>query len=367
MCFVKKKGVVIFMQLFVQTEVKNRGWEAVAFDLLDVPFIPTADNISLTAFLGNKSVNRKVRTITPIDNGYHIVIDPIYYNGDFKLELHDHSHVMSFSKADVDLDHIRVKDLDLFEAKREGDVIYRLYHPKAHGPRPLLLFLHGGGECGSDNILQMTGTLGALKLAKMYPDLYVMAPQAPGSIEEMLPDPSIVFKNTFHTTSIMPGFGWHREYIAKVCDVIRGMIADGKVNPDKVFVTGLSMGGCGTLRALSVAGDLFAAAAPICPTMMPDTYQILSSLVDTKLWVSTAYADHTIYRHKYIVDAIMKLKDSGNKNAHLTLYSPEEMERYGFADPKLPLLEKLSENHNAWVLTYNNEYGIMDWLVSQHK
>jgi hypothetical protein len=101
--------------------------------------------------------------------------------------------------------------------------------------------------------------------------------------------------------------------------------------------------------------------------MMPDTYNILSSLTDTKIWVSTAYVDHTFYRHKYIVDAIMKLKDAGNKNAHLTLYAPEEFEKYGFADPELPLMEKFSENHNAWVLTYNNEYGIMDWLVSQHK
>jgi predicted peptidase len=215
----------------------------------------------------------------------------------------------------------------------------------------------------------MTGTLGALKLAEMYPELYVMAPQAPGSISEMLPDPTVVFKNTFYTTSILPGFGWHREYLSKVCDLIRKMITDGKVDPDKVFVTGLSMGGCGTIRALSVAGDLFAAAAPICPSMMPDTYNILSSLTDTKLWVSTAYVDHTVFRHKYIVDAIMKLKlkDAGNKNAHLTLYAPEDFEKYGFADPELPILEKLSENHNAWVLTYNNEYGIMDWLVSQHK
>ena len=355
------------MKLFVYVEVKNRGWEAVAFDLLNAPSELTADNISLTAYLGTRSVNRNIRSITPLSNGYHIVIDPIYYNGDFKLDIRDHDNITSFTKGDVDLGNIQVKDMDKFEAKQEGDVIYRLYSPKAEGPRPLLLFLHGGGECGYDNLLQMTGTLGAIHLAGMYPELYVMAPQAPGNIHEMLPDPSVVFKNTFSTTAILPGSGWHREYIAKVCDVIRKMIAAGKVDPDKVFVTGLSMGGCGTIRALSVAGDLFAAAAPICPSMMPDTYHILSSLNDTKLWVSTAYVDHTFYRHKYIVDAIMKLKDNGNKNAHLTLYAPEEFEKYGFAAPELPVMEKFSENHNAWVLTYNNEHGIMDWLVSQHK
>ncbi len=355
------------MNIYVYVEVKNRGWEAVSFDLMDTPTELTIESFKLTAYLGEKSVNRNIRSITSIKGGYHIDIDPIYYNGDFKLDIISNNNVTSYSKADVPLDNIHVKDLDKFEAIVEDDVTYRLYKPKANAPRPLLLFLHGGGECGNDNLLQMTGTLGALKLSEMYPELYIMAPQAPGNIKEMLPDPSVVFKNTFATTTIMPGCGWHREYISKVCDIIKKMISDGKVDPDKVFVTGLSMGGCGVIRALSVAGNLFAAAAPICPSMMPDTYNILSSLVDTKIWVSTAYVDHTFFRHKYIVDAIMKLKDSGNKNAHLTLYSPEEFEKYGFASSDLPLMEKFSENHNAWVLTYNNEQGIMDWLVSQHK
>ena len=355
------------MKLSVYTEVKNRGWEAIAFDLFDCPSDLTKEAISLTAYLGEKSVNRTIRSIEPITNGYHIETDPIYYNGNFKMSFqYDHT-VHEFTKEDVNMEDIHVKDLDKFEAKQDGDVIYRLYHPKSTAPRPLLLFLHGGGECGYDNVLQMTGTVGALKLAEMYPDLYIIAPQAPGTISEMLPDPSVVFKNTFQTTTIKPGMGWNREYIASVCDIIRKMIADGLVDADKVFVTGLSMGGCGAIRALSIAGDLFAAAAPICPSMMPDTYHILCSLTHTKVWVSTAYVDHTFFRHKYIVDAILKLKDAGNKDAHLTLYAPEEFEKYGFSNPDLPLMERFSENHNAWVLTYNNEYGIMDWLISQHK
>jgi predicted peptidase len=355
------------MKLSVYVEVKNRGWEAVAFDICDVPCVLTKETITLTAYLGEKHVNRDIRSIEPITNGYHIVTDPIYYNGDFKLNLTCNNTVTEFTKKDVDLQDIHVKDLDKFEAKQDGDVIYRLYHPKANGPRPLLLFMHGGGECGYDNLIHMTGTLGALKLAEMYPDIYIMAPQAPGNISEMLPDPSVVFKNTFYTTTIMPGMGWNREYISSVCDIIRKMITDGLVDPDKVFVTGLSMGGCGAIRALSVGGDLFAAAAPICPSMMPDTYNILSSLTHTKIWVSTAYVDHTFFRHKYIMDAILKLKDAGNKDAHLTLYAPEDFEKYGFSNPELPVMERFSENHNAWVLTYNNEYGIMDWLISQHK
>lgn len=355
------------MKLSIDTEVKNRGWEFTAFTLEGAPAGLSADCFHLTAYLGDKSTARQIRTFEETDGSYHCTIDPIYYNGDFRLTVRRGDSELVFSKKDIPLDDVHVKDLDKFEALSDGDVIYRLYTPEAFGPRPLIFFLHGGGECGRDNKLHMAATLGALKIAESYPDMYVFAPQAPGNIADMLPDPSVVFHNTFYTTTIKEGCGWQREYISKCCDVIRKMIADGRVDADRVFVTGMSMGGCGAIRAMSTAGDLFAACAPVCPSMMPDTYNILRSLTDAKIWVSTAYVDHTFFRHKYIVDAIMELKDRGNKHARLTLYAPEEFEKYGFADPDLPPMEKFTENHNAWVLTYNNEHGIMDWLTSQKK
>ena len=214
----------------------------------------------------------------------------------------------------------------------------------------------------------MVGTLGAIHLAKMYPDMYVMAPQAPrGMLTPGAPAPNMS-RQTF-ATSDMPGLeGWSRKVLGNVCDLIRGMIDEGKVNPDRVYVTGMSMGGGGTLRALSVGSDLFAAGAPICPTMTPETFKILCGLVDTKIWISTAYIDHTLYRHKYIVDGIMALKDAGNMDARLTLYSPEELEAYGLAtDPDMPLQAKFGANHASWILTLNNEYGIMSWLTEQTK
>ena len=80
----------------------------------------------------------------------------------------------------------------------------------------------------------------------------------------------------------------------------------------------------------------------------------------------TSYVDHTIYRHKYIVDGILALRDAGNQDAHLTLYSPEELQKYGIAtDPDLSYPELFSQNHMSWVPTYHDEYGIMSWLTEQ--
>ncbi len=144
------------------------------------------------------------------------------------------------------------------------------------------------------------------------------------------------------------------------------MLAAGEVGRHIIYAPGLALGGAGGLRLLSGGSGLFAAAAPICPSMTPETLGILCSLTETKIWVSCAYVDHTIYRHKYIVDGILALRDAGNPDAHLTIYSPEELAAYGIAtDPDLPLREKFSENHACWILTYSNEHHIMDWLMSQ--
>jgi predicted peptidase len=146
------------------------------------------------------------------------------------------------------------------------------------------------------------------------------------------------------------------------------MIAEGKVDEKRVYVTGLSMGGGGTIMSLSVGAGLFAAAVPICPTMTPDTYAVLCGLTKQKLWVAAAFIDHTIYRHKYLVDAILKLRDEGNKSAKLTLFSPEELEAYGLGvEEGLSYEKKFEQYHNCAILVYHNEHGIMDWMMDQVK
>lgn len=262
--------------------------------------------------------------------------------------------------ARADVEHEQVEGLDAFADLRENGVNYRLYSPASTQPRPLLLFLHGGGEGGTDNRSQMLGSYGAIALAERYPDFYVMAPQGP-TIRPPRPD-----ETDFAHCAEIGKSGWPRAYLADICDLIRGMIRDGRVDRRRVYVTGLSMGGAGTLRAMSVGAGLFAAGAPVCPSMTPETYAILCGLVDEKLWISTAYLDHSLFRHKYIVDGIMALRDAGNQNARLTLYSPEELAAYGIAaDPDLPLQMRVGANHAAWVLTYHDEHGILSWLTEQ--
>ena len=125
------------------------------------------------------------------------------------------------------------------------------------------------------------------------------------------------------------------------------------------------------LSLTGIGSDLFAAAVPVCPSMTPETFEILKS-IRRPVWVTSAYIDHSLYRHKYLVDAVMNMRDHGNREAHLTLFSPEELEKYDISiTPSLKKGENYADlfhqNHWSWVPTYKNEYGIMSWLLNQTK
>ena len=283
---------------------------------------------------------------------------------------------LSFTKDEVD--ERTIETVDDFEAKEENGVLYRLWTPKAQGKRPLFLFLHGGGESGFDNFAQMVGTIGAGALAERYPDMYIMAPQAPGGgipvgvpLIEGRPGGAqpVAQQNGVFAPGAQPSnTGWCDSYLLKIAAIIEKMIADGKVDEKRIYVTGMSMGGGGTLRMVGLRQDLFTAAAPMCPTMTDETLAYLKGYGDFKIWISMAYIDHTPIRHCRIIDGIRTLQRGGNQNAKYTMFSPDELAAYGIAVyPDLTEAQILSENHHCWVLTLRNEYGILDWVTSQVK
>ncbi len=306
-----------------------------------------------------------VKKVELADGILKIQVEPFSNRGDYSLCITKRK----YQKADFDEE--TTEGFSAFEAYKEDDVLYRLYSPATEEKRPLILFLHGGGNGGTadsrDNKKQILADYGPIHFAQEYPDVYVMAPQAIEKAFDPKKMAAQITTVTFETSGGDPENGWSRRYLAKVCDIIRKMIREGKVDENRVYVTGLSMGGGGTIRAMSVGGGLFAACAPVCPTMTPETFDILRTL-KAPVWVSTAYVDHTVYRHKYITDAVLEMKDAGNKEAHLTIYSPEELAKYDIGIvPQMTYEQRFGANHASWVLTYHNEHGIMSWLLNQRK
>lgn len=112
------------------------------------------------------------------------------------------------------------------------------YDPQGE-PVPLVLFLHGAGERGEDvNDVKRHGPPKLLAAGEAIPAI-VVSPQCP-------------------TDS-----WWPREVPAllKLLDTIE---AEYRVDPDRIYVTGLSMGGYGTFALAAAAPERIAAIAPVC-------------------------------------------------------------------------------------------------------
>lgn len=169
---------------------------------------------------------------------------------------------------------------------------YRLYVPEDYDPSveyPVLLFLHGYGERGSDNDVQLNiGMMNDFFNKGYYKEFpcIIVAPQCPSTSEW-----AVQGYNGSYTISDTPGTGTFNEAIQLCKAAVDQTIADYSVDTDRLYVTGLSMGGYGTWNLLTHYPDYFAAAIPICGGADPSK---ASRLTDTPIWCFHGSADPTV-------------------------------------------------------------------------
>jgi predicted peptidase len=146
-------------------------------------------------------------------------------------------------------------------AATNGDaLVYRMLRPeseKAGEKYPLVIFLHGAGERGNDNKVQLKHGLFELCTPERRQKYacFVVAPQCPKE-------------------ELWAAFDWRLdngkapEKISRslelTLEVVDQWLQDAPVDADRIYITGLSMGGYGTWDAISRRPDFFAAAMPIC-------------------------------------------------------------------------------------------------------
>src|SRR3970040_622111 len=122
---------------------------------------------------------------------------------------------------------------------------YQVYLPAGYASSthrwPVVLFLHGAGERGSDGLLQTTvGIASAIRSAPArYPAIVVM-PQVPAD-------------------SL-----WIGAPAQLAVAALDQTLAEFRADPDRAYLTGLSMGGNGTWNLAYRFPERFAAIAPIC-------------------------------------------------------------------------------------------------------
>lgn len=153
-----------------------------------------------------------------------------------------------------------------FTARDGYRLNYRVLYPRDYNPAreyPVILFLHGAGERGSDNekqLVQCGDMFASFENQTKYPAI-VLAPQCPEEevwSEFDLQETGQQWKLSFPSvTPIQPS-------MRAVKELLDRYISEGKADTKRIYVTGLSMGGIGTFDIVMRYPNLFAAAAPIC-------------------------------------------------------------------------------------------------------
>jgi predicted peptidase len=219
-----------------------------------------------------------------------------------------------------------------------GDsLLYRFLFPDNDPTRkyPLVIFLHGSGERGNDNNAQLKW--GVMNFAsdenmKKYP-AFVIAPQCPQNIgwsnTTRGKNGEIVLQNT------------PSKPMQLLIELINDVIKKFHVDTNRIYITGLSMGGYGTFDALERYPHFFAAAVPVCGS--GDILKA-ASIAHIPIWMFGGANDPSV-NPNLLYDMVNALLKAGA--------------RPGFT-------EYPNVGHFSWIAAYNDPM-MMEWLFSQHK
>lgn len=237
---------------------------------------------------------------------------------------------------------------ELYEAKifvNNVDTLnYRILYPKdftEDKQYPLVLFLHGGGERGSNNTSQLAhgGNLFAKdENRETFPSI-VIFPQCP---QDDYWANAIIDRTTRPFTVKFINGGEPTKALSLVMKLMDELVAKSFVDKQQVYVGGLSMGGLGTFEILYRKPDMFAAAFAICGVGNTQAAQAYANSID--LWIFHGARDD-VFIPQFSIDMVSAiLKYGGTPN--FSLYA--------------------EDNHNSWDSTFA-EPKLLPWLFSKSK
>jgi poly(3-hydroxybutyrate) depolymerase len=202
---------------------------------------------------------------------------------------------------------------------------YRLFIPSNYGTAaafPLILYLHSFLENGTDNRLQITGEPGPQVFIapsnQLKQPCFLVAPQNP---------------NGYWTDTAAR--------LGQIMDILGSVTNEFTIDPNRIYLMGMSMGGSATWQLLLQYSNLFAAGIP----MSGGYYPKAEGIAHVPLWVFHA-AD----------DSAVAVSNSRNMIADL---------RKAGARP-LYTEYKSGGHQGIWTTAYNTA-GLVDWLMAQRR
>jgi len=197
---------------------------------------------------------------------------------------------------------------------------YLMFLPDSYGRKqqhwPMILFLHGAGERGSD--LEKVKKHGPPKIVENKKDFpfIVVSPQC------------------------LPGDRWTKKTEVLI-HLLDDIVARYDVDTERIYLTGLSMGGYGTWSLASEYPERFAAIVPICGG---GRRFMAMTLKDVPVWAFHGAKDNVVpvKESEEMVNAV----NARGGNAILTVYP--------------------DAGHDSWTVTYDNP-ELYDWFLKHCK
>ncbi len=177
----------------------------------------------------------------------------------------------------------------------DGDSLpYRILFPDGYDKSkdyPLVVFLHGAGERGNNNESQLKwGADLFLKNRTTYPAIVVF-PQC--AKEDYWAKIKYREKRNIGKRFKFPlSVGKPTNSLKLAYHLIQKLINEESVDPKRIYIAGLSMGGMGTFEMLARFPDKFAAAIPICGGGNPN--HTFNYAKKTSLWIFHGEADPVV-------------------------------------------------------------------------
>lgn len=200
---------------------------------------------------------------------------------------------------------------------------------------PVMLFLHGAGERGSDNETQLSyiDTIFASKRFRTQHPCYVIVPQCAENFRWCETD----WSRTYHTIPKEIS-----KYLHAANSLLDSIASLPDADPNRLYVTGMSMGGYGTWDIITRYPQKFAAAMPICGGADEKEARKLIN-IPIRTFHGTIDKAVPVCRSRNITNAI---RSQGGKLIEYTEF------------PKM--------GHFIWNKVYN-DYQNLEWLFGQER
>ncbi len=331
--------------------------------------VPTSQYLTLVLSVGPH---------LPFSSPFHYLVTPNFQGNiwiDYQVSVsHSSSKRVWDVKTGTKMRLVNYFDLDnSYEYAPGKTLTYAHYRPKGvKEKKPLIIWLHGGGEGGTDTTVPLLANRAANyashEIQRIFGRAYVLVPQTP----------------TFWMNR--PGGGYTTGDVEDIYNEgLMALIQDyveqnPGIDPDRIYLGGCSNGGYMTIKLLLKHPDFFAAGFPSALAYSNEyiSDQEVEILKDLPIWFIHSADDPVTRPETTVVPLYKRLMAAGAENIHFSYYKHvvDITGQYGGND-------FYYNGHFSWIYSHANEASldfdgkpvtvdgkpvkVMEWLAAQKR